>query len=72
MKEAVNAAMVKRIDEFTAAVSAYKAAHPNANMLETDRLAGSARTRVDAGDLAGAGAELHRRSRPTRNRRRAI
>jgi len=58
MKEAVKAAMVKRIDDFTAVVSAYKTAHPNVKMDGVERLAGSAKTKAGAGDPAGAGADL--------------
>lgn len=58
MKEAVKIAMLKRIDDFTALVQAYKAAHPNAALKEAEQLAASAKAKAGAFDPAGAAAEL--------------
>jgi hypothetical protein len=54
--DALKAAMVKGIGEFTDALSAYKTTHPNANMGEVDRLVGLAKT--NASDPADACEDL--------------
>jgi len=58
MKNAVTAALMKRIDEFIAGVKAYVTAHPNARMDDVNRLADSAKKKAGGDNLAGASMDL--------------
>ena len=58
MKEALKAAMVRRVDELLAAITAYKSAHPATKMGEAEKLSGQARKSAEAGDMDATAATL--------------
>ena len=58
MNDALKAAAQKGVTEFTAVVTDFKTAHPNADTAETEVLIASAKTKADRGDAKGANTDL--------------